>query len=137
MESFKSFLSEENEFSHKRAEREFNRVKSLAGTVGAYSGGARVVYSHKGGQLSRTMVMDHNTGYTEKRGHHFAQHYSSRPGHNAYTHVHFKGEVPKSMKELKTEIDRQNPHNKGTGHSHNLAGDIITHYHKEDWLKNP
>lgn len=131
MRPFSQFIAESMDASHKRAEKHFNSLVSAAGAIGAHSGKARVVYRHKGGQLSRTMVHDHNTGYTNQKGHHFGMHYSSRPGHNSYTTVHFKGSVPSSYNDVVAEIDKQNPHNKGTGHSSSLAYDIMTHYHKK------
>lgn len=128
MKTVDEFLAEASVFKAP-AEREYFRLKNLAGTVGSHKGAVRVVYNHQGGQLKRSMVYDHDTGYTHRNGKHFAMHYSAKPGHNVYVHAHFKGHVPKDVDSLEKEITNQNPHTAGTGHARSLALDIMKHHH--------
>lgn len=144
MKTFKQLMEEvfvedaENAHHEAAAKKRYQDLLANTSAVGSHRGNARVYYNHKGGSLSRTFIGDHdhrsfaNHTSTSGSGHYFGMRYSAGPGHEVHTHVKLKRNADLSDREgLEKEIEKQNPHTKGTGHSSSLANAIIDHHGKK------
>lgn len=129
MKTFKQIVEESADSPS--AKHQFNRMKAGTAAVGAHAGNLRIIYNHKGGSLNRTLVgeHDHFSYGSTKNGHHYAQRYSSKPGHEVHMYAHFPPHAEMDVHQMiHAEVERQNPHLKGTGHATNFANDIIKHH---------
>jgi hypothetical protein len=133
------FIEEATPAGHEaEAKRRYEKLHSATSSTGSHRGNVRVYYDHKGGSLSRTFVGDHDHhSYatptpTSGPGHYFGMRYSAGKGHEVHTHVKLKKSTDLSDHEgLVKEIQKQNPHTKGTGHAHSLASAIVDYHGKK------
>ena len=125
---------------HDAAKHGYNELVANSKTVGSFKGNVRKYFSRTGGDLEKTMYGDHNhisyakPSRTTGTGHYFAMKYT--PNRNKDEHIYSHVKLPRSFdlsdtKSMSLEIERQNPHLKGTGHPTNLASYIHDYHGKK------
>ncbi len=125
---------------HDTAKDGYDKLESASGTIGSHKGNVRRYFHHVGGDLVKTMYGDHDhrsyatPSRTSGSGHYFAFKYTPNKHKDEHVYTHVK--LPRSFdlsdtKAIALEIEKQNPHLKGTGHPINLASHIRDYHGKK------